>query len=805
MYVCSILNPLQESDTECGQHLEEVPLILMVTTETTPRYVFRAGPLTGGGFIYEESDSFKNSKELMGLLLSKPFFSVRAMCDAKIIIVLRIYSMSHAIQESTVSLSTSNRSFLDNEQQLVNFLAKSSSNVIREPKILFSTFPSGLSIPPKNRKVESFTVLPRRSLAPEQRSAVQNLLESLSASNVTHIIHDSLSLSLNLGLDVRQGSFSKPQQKNGTDWTPSAGIITYIRGGGRRRTLAALADQISSGNFPSNNFSESTSLDLYSAPKVFAIVCNSQSFLKWQAEFSVTDTKIMEFYKSEDFDQLSFAKIDEGCVLLIDPSAFSPESVKSAISDISDMMMSTLTIADGQTKQHGSGKRPLDQKRAQKFVANSFASRFPKSRAPIGMLRLRGILLDDSYEFKEFGGLKKVIYNVKQSLKSQWGWITVGYDGEPPKYLDPVIIERVSTFFDLQEDAKTEYGNFVPDVWRIFNEPNSGLITHLATPKTILRKITLVSIECASTNAEATFFSAMHRIRQAHTPLPVKIEDEETASVLVGADLKGVAACNLMLLLPRLGTMTKDEAITNCKEHFNKNIRGTIAQRVARLEGNDVELPDPAYVQRALQDITSLTCSICMTDPSTVLTLCGHGFCKDCREQLGNTTSNQPTLNCSVCRAQLSAYDWINIGESSSIMPTKMQVLLTTLDSVFAKRRQKRRIGLRAWIVAPDNACESIRSFLSKHRPAISLDQHSDSAITHGVRILSFQNLYDVLNQSIDDECLEAVILACPAKSEVYHKLVKACANRRHPLQLHVMHSKGLETIDNASRLFLQV
>jgi hypothetical protein len=139
-------------------------------------------------------------------------------------------------------------------------------------------------------------------------------------------------------------------------------------------------------------------------------------------------------------------------------------------------------------------------------------------------------------------------------------------------------------------------------------------------------------------------------------------------------------------------------------------------------------------------------------------------------------------------------------------MPTKMSSLLNTLDQVFSKRRSKRRSGLCAWIIAPNDAKNELQNLLLENRDFLINSESQNISKQHKVNLVTFDEFSIKLNEDpyiLSDENIEAVLMVCPSTNEVYHKLVRSSRNRHNSLQFHLLYANQLENIDDAKRLFL--
>ena len=816
-YLFSVIDPLN-TDFLCSKltGLEDVPLILMATTEAVQRYVFRAGPFANGSYLFKDSSHFKAAGSLLNLFLIRPIFSIRALCNEKNILLLRIHSvcsnvkeLDNTTREGLLNRPQVTRTFLVNEQQLDSYL--SSVRYVREPMSNFAgnindLVALGVSAPPRVRRNGDtrFIIPPRRSLSIEQRADAQSVLDIMISSkraSVSFSLNSRIPISSSLDYDMTSKIFTGiPPEEDPVVWKPNGGVLQYTKGGGRRRVIAAVADSVC--HFENNERDSIFASDKYRASKVFVIVSPLTSFGEWCNEFELTNTAVFQIRNASDLNIVTFAAVDEGAVILVAKEIFETDDILNdrLVEDALGIIHSAVLSHDIATRLHGAGAREMDKQRCQKMLVNSFGIRFPKSPVPLSLLAVRGILVDEC-ELSEI----EILPRIDACFKSDWKWITVGYDGQPPLFVDQKIINFTKNFIGVPQKQLPE-----AEIWRLYSESTSGICSYLRTPRAILKKVSLISIPCGPSHLESTFFTILGRVKQSQSSIPTRIEESETSEMLVGSDLNGVGGCNLRLVLPRLGDMSPDEALNNCAAHFSFG-PGTIAQRIGKAEGNSVtSLAESKFATRSLQEIRSLICQVCMSDPASCVTLCGHVFCADCTVQINAPTT--PTIQCPVCRAQICKYDWIRVKTDNDTfvekeIPSKIRGILDALDNIFGRRRHKRRYGMRAWVVAPAGTIASLKSIIQNDRPRIEI--YDDNAIlsnplNHKVKILSFeefdQNLTD--DFKFGDENIEAVVLAMPLKNDYYHKLIKASNRRLISLQVHVLHAAGIESMEETNDIF---
>jgi hypothetical protein len=76
----------------------------------------------------------------------------------------------------------------------------------------------------------------------------------------------------------------------------------------------------------------------------------------------------------------------------------------------------------------------------------------------------------------------------------------------------------------------------------------------------------------------------------------------------------------------------------------------------------------------------SSVCGVCYCDPVEIFCLCGHGYCKTCTDIFSR--SNTLVVNCPTCRLPLCPFDWISISSSSSMLHQNTQNTQNTQNSI---------------------------------------------------------------------------------------------------------------------------
>jgi hypothetical protein len=319
-----------------------------------------------------------------------------------------------------------------------------------------------------------------------------------------------------------------------------------------------------------------------------------------------------------------------------------------------------------------------------------------------------------------------------------------------------------------------------------------------------LRKITLIPVAAGPTDDEKAFLHNVWKIRQSSTPMP--IPSSNASSALLGAELNGIPACKVHVALERIRALSVAECRSSCERHFEAGA-GTLAQRIAASAAPlQSTLADASFVKQALSKQEG-DCLICYTDPVDAISFCGHGFCWSCTEMARRAESKTGFVLCPCCRTMLSPYDWLHVDWKGACEPaepatSKIKAMCAELDSIFGKRRPKRRSPSCVWVFAPAGTRAEIElqlrsRYCLKPNPDASVSDDAVRSNRPQVCVMEFDQL---ARQQFD--ALEDVIFASPPESSDYYRLVKKCAGRKSPLQVHLLLAKGVESIDDALNCF---
>jgi hypothetical protein len=253
--------------------------------------------------------------------------------------------------------------------------------------------------------------------------------------------------------------------------------------------------------------------------------------------------------------------------------------------------------------------------------------------------------------------------------------------------------------------------------------------------------------------------------------------------------------------------MTKDDIRASLLAHFQTS-DGTVAQRIlsAGAKKYNVIFQQTLVTKDfvlAAQDAAIALCPVCGCDDATVLAMCGHAFCPTCVSMMRRSETRTAYTSCPNCRASLSGYDWLTLGDRKEFVSSKMYAIKERINTIFARRRPKRRgNGMVCLIFCPDEACERIRSCLKKD------DEHdvdTELGPRNCVRIHSFQSAMALCKSPLTMD-VEALLMAAPPPldfAQLYHGVVRAASHRATPLQLHLLFTLDVEEIKYAMRVLI--
>jgi hypothetical protein len=789
----------------------ECEVNLMVTTEERPRYVFKIRDADVNTF--EEATTFPFSDKLIDLMLLRSYFIVRVLRSKNgRVEVIRLYSRNDVIETELNNTHFSNRLALENEQALLDLIQDALGKIIIEPN--YST-PIRLKRKWGDMK---FKVPSKRSLAPEQRLDAQSLTDAVHSSRRVMTANVNIDISDSLVIDPLAWSFGRKNSDKPDltfSWSPVGGFLNYTRGCGRKRTLAAMLDAISSGGIDEGSISENRkgfNLNKYFAKRLSLIVCEADRVEKWKESLGENSIVIKT---RNDLDNVTYNLISNGITIIvsIDAVVFFREDGIDTIEQVRKMTF----LADSRSRE-------LDDIYYQRLHVSSIAERLPQARAPLSFVTARCLIVD----IKNKEQCIKESYLISKVLEADWTWMCLGFEGPPPSHLSFRYLQWAQPILfpgaEKQIIANTFAGDLgpsqsLPDFWRILNDPTSGIVQNLTMPKSILRRVTLILDKSTASERERAFLQTVTKIRQSMTAVPVPPMSTSSSAVLLGTAYDNIAGCQVHIALPRTLPLSQANAERNVDSHFADDLRGTLAQRVGAGNSANVDatlipmgtLSEASFVKRAVREKGDGICQVCYSDPVSVVTLCGHCFCGSCVSMLRvKEARGGGVTTCPVCRAALSSYDWITIGDQSSevlTIPSKIQGLLNAISSVFSKRRHKKRSPMCAWVIVPESAHKVVSTqLLDAANGGFEIADMSQSEASFRqqipkIRLMTFD---EVSKETEIGDNVDALFMTCPAQSSmIYYDLIRSCETRSTPLQLFLLVSQGVENPSDAVNIYI--
>jgi hypothetical protein len=277
-------------------------------------------------------------------------------------------------------------------------------------------------------------------------------------------------------------------------------------------------------------------------------------------------------------------------------------------------------------------------------------------------------------------------------------------------------------------------------------------------------------------------FENFSLLQKSVSGFPMQLQN--CSNALLGNEIENVPGCTIGLLLDRLQPMDLQQALENCTRHFSKS--GTVAQRIRQnveermgwdLTGTQSQ---KEFTMRSMENLDN--CKICFSSIGNQLTMCGHGFCKDCSKMLKVGIS----ISCPVCRSALSDYDWFDITESQKQVhePSKIIKLRETIATLKQKQRKK-----NLYVFASEQVQENLHKLFKEDKNVI---------------VKPFESIEESL---LKEETLSSnIVFASPAGHVKYYYSLIKCANARNiSIQLYLLYAMFREDISEAQNTFLTI
>jgi hypothetical protein len=766
MYLCSLLTTTDPLNINHGE-MQEATLDMVPTGRTILLRIQTDDGQTAFGHT-----NFVGSQQMRNLMSNrKQLYLIRGVYPIGRFreppVLFRIY-----VSEEFKTDSTSH--FVENEETLMDLLQAFIGRIIHESPRQLALAKDANEWEPS--KVRHFPVPCKRNLSPEQRSAAQEMLGAITPKRFE--IGPSIELKGHY-LDLDKWVFDNKDTEQ-TPWTQKVGFVSGSHGCGRRRAYAAAMGVIAAGQmsfFP-------CSLSRFNAYRMSAVVCKKESIEKWVQELADIPTYIIE--KEEDCDQLSLSNMENGGVILFATDfSWADQQEEDACSALRESYNNNTVPRNLSPHQLARLHSSLKMKEA---------------KAVVRWIQFRMLLLDDGVDFQSEGPEN---FNLSLTLQADWTWIHMPCSPNP-SHIPLAWIKNTEIFMNIPQQSEVYSFDLTQrqPAPKLFSLLDSTYI-RMKIPGAILRKVTLMPVSVRANESEIAFMDTFRRIQQSlsTTPLP----PIDFSACLLGALVEDTGL-SMSSLISRIHELSHETISADLAIHFAR--KGTVAQRILEsgaIKMNvhfpqtlvDGEFPINVHSQRSAE---LGTCPVCACDDSNVMSTCGHTFCSNCVSMLRRGEVRQGTTQCPTCRAALSAYDWWVTGTGQKVISSKMAAMSEVLQTIFSRRRQKKRLGMLSLVFAPESACDDIRRHLAK-----DYDVDTELGDSHAVRVMSFRTAIDFCKKPLSID-VEAVVMASPAPLEyanIYYSIVRAASHKAIPLQLHLLFTLDVEDVKAAMRALI--
>lgn len=729
MYVCTIIIFPETIPTN---EFQECAMQLMATDGTSPRYVIRMTKQNDTR-VYIDISEFKISSVLSFAMLRCSFmFEFKGVyClhneSMHLPLFIRIYSKNKSAPEWS-------KAFMDCEFGMMQLLKSSMGNIIVER---FDKIPINYS--KYNVGAKNLDVL--------QRQTVSQMLDIYSlAIRVNEQILKEIEISDTHCLNFEKWQFvKKSKSMNYNKLEIHQSYINCAKSCGRRRTITKFLESLYLVN---NEESEDTSV--FAAKK--SSIVFTKDISKWQKEFN---GNAIEIECEDDLDQITYEILIEGCTILCNYNM--EEHLEKQLKENMTLIMFANSVAMDTL---------VEDTRYLRYHTLYLSKLYPKTIAPLKIIKFGCCIVDD-YE----GDLPKLYAN--------WTFVTARSSGHANSMLDNEMqiaaCKQLITNNNIQQPHPYVCGHV------------HQLSVLLSVPNCIKRQVNFIVSKVALHKEELELFEKLHLIQKAIVGFPIPKTFDP--SCLLGNTIDNVEGCEISQLLERTKPMTQINATKNVSAHFQKNEKGTISQRIGKLQAEKLklqipsvgELSDKNYVLQALE--IKRECQICFDEPGILITLCGHSFCMECKKMMHGSSAQ--IISCPICRSSLCAYDWITIqdGHESVItqLPTKIEKLRDIVHANLKRRRTK------LYLFTLENTFEKMKEFLKDFESSVIVE--------------SFDNFDTIFNE---EEIITTFIFACPPPSvDIYYSVIKYAKDVGESVQLVQVHCETLEDISDGTKLFL--
>jgi len=713
----------------------EVDILLMSSDGPNLRYVLRLSNGNLKSYIDLEKFPFDTKLFASFLIRSNSMFILKAVYENE----SKFYGLpqSFLVYPKRPGGECYTTLFIDCEKALCDFLKHNLGK---------------LYIPTKKTVFKSvYSIGHPRNLDVEQRQVAQNLLNcTLTKSEKIEIknelfLNEMYSLNLSSWRIVRNDAFVET-----THLLNNMGFIHCASSSGRRRTIGCFLDCLRLAQ-------EVKSDDMLAFGAIRTSLVFTKNLEKWKKE--IPDAICL--HNSEDLNNINYEQLKSGTTILCDNWIFD-ELDAHELKDLYSIQMACSREGNSNNKSF------------LRIHTNYLSEFYPKTIVPLTLIKFGAIVIDDVDAVSTY-------HNVKFYLKYFKLWITIRSENSALKFTTlPVLnkfIDYECCFIRALEQKQAN-----PLYWSQVIK-NDHFIN---VPKSILKKVTLVDCAVKLPVEESSVFLKFCDIRSNVSGLPRKVEISSKA--LLNYPIDDIDGCLLSVLLQRLCPITKEIALQNINQHFAKNLKGTIAQRISKSESDSLNLPqasengsfaDAAFVQSNFDNLDQ--CQICYSEQANQVTLCGHGFCKDCADML---KKDKLLCLCPVCRSSLCDYDWIQLSSESTVKEykiTKILKLEDTLKKLVAKRSKKK---IHENIFVATNLTENIQYLKDDN-----------------IFVVTFEEL-----KSANLGNFATIIFASPPPTDdINYALIKRANQEDISIQIHFIYAENYEEVQalHTKELFL--
>jgi hypothetical protein len=200
--------------------------------------------------------------------------------------------------------------------------------------------------------------------------------------------------------------------------------------------------------------------------------------------------------------------------------------------------------------------------------------------------------------------MRKDILQIISTIKSDWKWICLGYEGIVPQKITPDQLFHFSSVLNiptedfLMNNSFNSKSQLNPEFWKTIHE-HPKFIIRFKTPKVITRRVCLIEVNVQLNEFEKDYIEFLKKFRY-----------RDILSILLGSNIEVISGSKTSIVLERKGVMTIEEALQNCEEHF-KDGGGTYAQKM-QLKFYEMisQTSDKNYVKQILNNPEKI-CQIC--------------------------------------------------------------------------------------------------------------------------------------------------------------------------------------------------